>query len=268
MSARMSAAVQEVFVSAGDRVKAGQILLTLDDRELREQLTAGEAQLSQAAAEFRRARQLFERNATTEQALTAAESAFNTAKANVDRIKIMLTYATVASPIDGIVTERRIEAGDLANPGQILLAIFDPANMRLEVPVPVRLISKFTLGQELVASLEYPAKSYAAVVTEIVGEIDPLSRTRRVKLRLNDTQGDVLPGTFGRIWVEEEARPAVFIPAEAISRVGQLDQVQVVKDDRMIRRLIKTGREQDGQIEVLSGLSAGDRIVIPSGKEG
>ena len=268
ISARISAYVEEVLVSAGDRVAAGQVLARLDDRELREQLTGGEAQLSQAEAEFKRTRQLFERNATTEQAMTAAESQFNTARANVERLKVMLTYATVTSPIEGIVTERKIEAGDLANPGQLLLTIFDPANMRLEVPVPVRLINKFALGQRYELSLDYPARSYEAEVTEIVGEIDPMTRTRRIKLRIQDPGGEVLPGTFGHILVEENPRPSIYIPAAAVLRIGQLDMVNLARDGRMTRRMIKTGRKEGDQVEVISGLNAGDRIVMPFRVEG
>lgn len=262
ISSRLSASVEEVLVNAGDRVQAGQNLVRLDDRELREQLTAAEAQLDNASAEYRRTRQLMERNATTEQALTAAESAYNSAKAQAERIRVLISYTTVTAPINGIVTERRIEAGDLASPGQLLLVIFDPANMRLEVPVPVRLVPKFELGQPYRVVLDYPAQEFAATVTEIVGELDPVTRTRRVKLRLEDANGLVLPGTFGRIWIEGDAEPAIFIPADAVVRIGQLDMVDIAVDGRIIRRMIKTGRAAGGEVEVLSGLAGGERLVI------
>lgn len=267
ISARMSAYVDEVLVGAGDRVTNGQALLVLDRRELREQLAAGEAQLNQAMTEYRRTKQLFDRNAATDQAMTASQSGYNSAKAEVERIKIMLTYATITSPIDGVVTERKIEAGDLASPGLVLLSIFDPANMRLEVPVPVRLINKFSLGQKLTAKLDYPEGSYEAEVTEIVGEIDPLTRTRRIKLRLFNTEGKVLPGTYGRIWVDEAPRASIFIPVRAVQSVGQLDMVHVVRDNRMIKRLVRLGGTQEQDVEVLSGLSDGDVIAVIANRE-
>lgn len=257
IGARLSAYVNEVFIKAGDRVTEGQVLITLDDREIREQLAAADAQLRQAQREFQRTRQLFDQNAATEQALTAAESAFNTARANLDRVKVTLSYAQVTSPIDGIVIERLVEAGDLANPGQILVTVYDPADMRLDVPVPVRLIGKFALGQERMARLDHPAGVYTSVVKEIVGEIDPMTRTRRVKLQLAGTGEAVLPGTFGRIWVEEDPRPAILIPPSAIERVGQLERVYVVRDGRAVRRLIRTAGPVGDRVEVLSGLEPG-----------
>lgn len=263
----LSATVTEVFAGAGDRVTANQPLVTLDDRELRQQLASAEAQLTRADSEFRRARQLLNRGATTEQVLTTAEAAFNSARADVERIKVLLTYTAISAPMDGIVTDRQADVGDLISLGQALMCVFDPQHMRLEAPVPVRLISKFTIGQEMKVTLDHPKKSYLAVVTEIVAEIDPLTRTQLIKLKLQDTDGDVLPGAFGRIQIEEDARSAIFIPVSAISRVGQLDFVMVEQEGRMLRRMVRTGREQDGSVEVFSGLSAGDRLIMPEGAE-
>ena len=267
LSARMNSYVDQVLVGAGDTVTNKQILVVLDQRELQEQLAIGEAQLNQAATEYRRTKQLFDREAATDQAVTSAESAYLTAKANVERIRVMLTYATITSPLDGIVTELSVEAGDLANPGQPLLGLYDPANMRMEVPVPVRLIDHFALGQKVTAHLDYPAESFAAEVSEIVGEIDPATRTRKVKMRLLDTRGRVPPGAFGRIFVEETPRPAIFIPQAAVLQVGQLTMVQVVRGERMVQCLIRTGNTDGSDVEVLSGLTGGDRIVLTAGKE-
>ena len=261
LSARIGGYVNDVLVNAGDKVAAGQVLMTLDDREIREQLAAAEANLKQADAEYKRQRQLFERTATTEQALTAAESAFNAAKAQVDRVRIMRSYSQVQSPIDGIVTERQVESGDLANPGSLLLSVYDPGNMRLEAAVPVRLVHKFTLGSEVDIRLEYPARRLKGVVTEIVSEVDERSRTQRVKIQLPAGERDILPGAFGRIGIQESLRPAILVPAASIYRMGQLELVQVVQDGRAFRRMVKTGATYNQRVEILGGVKAGERIL-------
>jgi len=261
LSARIPATVSEVFVSAGDAVKKDQLLVTLDDREIKEQLAAAEAQAKQAETEFQRARQLFEKAATTEQALTAAGSMRSAAKAQLDRVQVMLSYARIVSPIDGVVTDRRIEAGDLAGPGQVLLAVYDPARMRLEVPVPVRLVEHVAMGQEVQIVLDRPSRAYRGKVTEIVSEIDPASRTQTVKARLDGTAGDVLPGTFGRLSVDGEPRETLLIPAGAVYRVGQLEMVQVVAGGRASRRMVTTGAVYGDRVEVLSGLNAGEQVL-------
>ena len=268
LSARIPAYVGEIFASAGDRVKKGQRLIALDDRDIRQKLAAAEAQLNQARTEYERAQQLFEKQATTDQALTAAESMFTAAKAQVEEVKVMLTYAQVESPIDGIVTERRVEAGDLANPGMLLLAVYDPLRMRLEAPVPVRLIDRLALGQEVEVSLERPARVLKGTVSEIVSEVDSASRTQLVKVHLEGVEGDVLPGTFGRLWVAAEPREALFVPASAVVQIGQLSFVQVARDGRAVRRLVKTGPARAGRVEILSGLRTGEAVVVNPIREG
>ncbi|MBN1268147.1 MAG: efflux RND transporter periplasmic adaptor subunit [Kiritimatiellae bacterium] len=268
LSARISAYVKEVFVSAGSRVKAGQPLVTLDSREIQEQLAAAEAQLKQAETEFNRTRQLLEKNATTEQALTAAETLFNSARAQVEQVRVMVTYTAITSPIDGIVTHRRIEAGDLANHGQVLLSVYDPARMRLEAPVPMRLVERLELDQDVEVELDRPAGTYRGRVAEIVSEVDPLSRTQLVKVRLEELPGGALPGTFGRLWVEEAPRPALLVPRTAVYRVGQLEVVQLVRDGRAHRRLVRTGAAHGDRVEILSGLQAGDVVLVNPGMEG
>lgn len=262
LSARMPAYVKEVFVSAGSPVKKGQELVTLDDREIQEQGTAAEAQFKQAEAELNRTRQLFDNKATTDQALTAAQSMFTSARAQWERSKVMLTYARIVSPMDGIVTERHVEPGDLANPGQLLLAIYDPANMQLEAPVPVRLLAKLPVGQVVDVTLDRPATNFQGRVRQIVSEIDPLSRTQLVKVHIEGTAADILPGTFGRLWVADDARQAIVIPASAVYSVGQIELVQIVKDGRAIRRAVRTGQKHGASVEVLSGLDAGDALLV------
>ena len=261
LSSRISAYVKKVYVSAGDKVRQGQVLILLDDRELKQQLAAAEAGLAQAKIEYKRAQKLIAVNATTDQALTTARTAFETASARVRQTNVMLTFAKITSPIDGRITDRRIEAGDLAALGQPLLGVFAPQNMRIEVPVPVRLVEKMQLEQKVDIELERPARPFTGRVIEVVGEVDPMSRTQRMKVHIDSAGTDVLPGTFGRVWIADSPRPAILVPTSAVYRIGQLEMVQVVKDRHVIRRLVKTGAIFGERIEILSGLSAGDTIL-------
>ena len=268
LSARLPAYVKAVFVNAGDAVTNGQVLVTLDDREIREQLTAAEAQFKQAEAEYERARGLFEKNATTQQALTAAESMFQSARAQVDQVKVMLTYAQIAAPIDGVVTDRRIEAGDLANPGMLLLAVYDPARMRLEAPVPVRLIDRLALGQEVDVALERPArtlKGQGRGDRQRGGPVQPHAEGQgpargRRRARCCPAR------SAGSGWKTSLAT-AIRVPQSAVYRSGQLELVQVARDGRAIRRLVKTGPEYGDTVEILSGLKAGETILAEPRRE-
>lgn len=265
VSARVQAYVREVRVEAGSQVKAGDVLVLLDDRDFQKQLAAAQAQLDQAETELKRAQALFEQGAIPDQALVAARSAEQSSRAQLEGARVTLSYATIVAPMDGVVTERRVESGDLASPGRILLTLYDPMRMRLEAPVPVRLISRLQLGQSVEVTLEHPSITLNGRVAEIVSEIDPRSRTQTVKVNLDQVGEPLLPGTFGRLWVQESPRPGILIPKAAVRRTGQLEYVMVATGDRMIRRLVRTGPALGDLVEILSGLQGGARIVLTNG---
>ncbi len=261
ISARVGGVVQNVLVSAGDRVSAGQPLLMIDDREMREQLTAAGAHLNRAESELQRARQLFAAQAATQQQMTDAESAFLAAQARVEQLRVALTYYEIRSPIDGVVTDHRIEQGDLASPGQILLALYNPNAMRLDAPVPMRLIERTQKGSRMIVELDQFATPLDGEVTEIVSEIDSSSRTRMVRVRLATESPDILPGTFGRLVIEDAPRHGFLVPASSVFRVGQLEMVHRLKDDRVLRVMVRTGPVAGDMVEILSGLADGDVIL-------
>lgn len=267
LSARIPATIQSMRVAAGDAVTNGQVLATLDDRDIREQLAAVESQFRQAEIEYKRTLGLFEKGAATDQMRVAALSGFESAQARLQQVRVMLSYAVVVSPLDGIVTDRRMEAGDLAAPGQVLVSVYDPRRMRVDIPVPVRLLPRFPLGQTFAMALDGVTGSVTGTVQEIVAEVDPSSRTRKVKIRLDAGAPRILPGTYARVVVDGESHPSVRVPAAAVIRVGQQEFIQVVAEGRVIRRVVRTGVARDGQVEVLSGLADGEAIVPEPLKE-
>jgi len=262
LSSRISAYIKDVLVSAGKLVKEGDLLVELDQREIREQLAAAEAQLAQAKTAFERAKRLLETNATTRQSFEAAESAFKAAAANVDGIKVMLSYTRILSPLDGVVTDRRIETGDLASPGQVLLSVYDASRLRLEAWVPARLVAHFTSGRVVQVVLDHPQRELTGKIAEIVGELDPTTRSQLVKIQLEGAPQDVLPGAYGHVRVEADRHTAILVPASTVYRIGQLEYVQVVRGDRVIRRLVKTGPALGSRVEILSGMVVGEQVLL------
>jgi RND family efflux transporter MFP subunit len=262
VSARTGGVIEEITVVAGDRVSKDQLLVRIDDREIRQQRAAAEAQLRRAATELERTRRLLEQEAATRQQFTDAETAHDAARARFEQINVVLSYHEVRSPIDGVITDRRIEQGDLAAPGQSLLAVFRPSAMRLDAPVPVRLIDRLATGQPVRVVIDELDRPVNGIVTEIASEVDQASRTRMVKVRLEDVAAAVMPGAFGRLMLELDTQDGIRIPATAVLRVGQLEMVSVIQNGRAVRRMIRTGPRQDGLVEVLSGLSAGEVVLL------
>lgn len=262
LSARVSAYVQEVHVHAGDAVERDQILIRLDDRDLRAQLTAAQAILRRAETEFERIQRLHATQAATEQQLIAAESAFRAARSAVDQAEVALTFTEIRAPFAGRITDREVEVGMLTNPGQPLLHLYDPARMRLDVPVPVRLVDALVIGDAVALQLERPDTPQTGRVHRVIAAIDAHSRTQLVQVLLEPSDPPPLPGTFGRLWIPAAPRDVILVPRSAVYRTGQLEMVQVVAKQRVVRRLVKTGTVRDDEVEVLAGLSDGETILV------
>jgi multidrug efflux pump subunit AcrA (membrane-fusion protein) len=126
----------------------------------------------------------------------------------------------------------------------------------------VRLVERLKLGQAVEVTLDHPPRAVPGQVTEIVSEIDPAARTQTVKIQLDQGDLRLLPGTFGRLWVETDPRPSLFIPAAAVTRAGQLELVRVAADGRARVRLVRTGPARGDRVEVLSGLRPGEQVVV------
>lgn len=259
---RINAHVTGVHADAGDRVARGDLLVSLDDRDMRERLHAAEADFEQARTEFERTKRLFETDAATDKAYVAARSEYQRARARKNETLVSLDYTEIRAPVDGVVTERHIETGDLSTPERTILSIFQPEAMRLEAPVPVRLAGQISVGDRFPVHFDAPGGRYTGQVSEIIHEIDPKSRTRTVRVRLPEKINSVLPGTFGRLRLESPAEDGIFVPQSAVYRVGQLEMVQYVSDGRVTVQLVKTGPRRDGFVEILAGLDPGDTVLV------
>lgn len=319
VSARIMAQALAVLAAEGDVVQKGQLLVRLDDRELRtkvlqaeagkrqaeaglQQAAAGrrqaeaglrqaEAQLELATATHERFKALLEGRAVSRQeyeqvaaqeriaqgavaqaegavaqaggAVAQAESAVAQAASAVDEARTWLAFAEVHAPAAGRVIARRIDAGSMATPGAPLFVIEQEGHLRLELPVDSALSGSVTRGTQLAVSVEAAGFAGTVLVTDVVAAGDPVSRSFLVKADLPLSPG-LRSGQYARVTLALGTRDAMTIPAAALVRRGQLDGVFVVEaGDRLAYRIVQVGRETSpGQREILSGLSAGERIAV------
>lgn len=262
VSPRLSAHIMDIHVRAGETVHTGDLLVSLDDRDVTARLAAAQAARGQAETEYRRTERLYESGAATHREYIAARSEYRSAQAREEEARIMKMFTEIHSPVDGIVAERFVESGDLVSPGQILMTLFDPDAMRLEIPVPERFAGHMAVGDPVSVRIGAAGAVHEGVIEEMSGSLDPAARTRSVRVQMDVAGSGVPPGTFGRMIVETEADEGVFIPGTAVFRVGQLEMVQVVSEDRVVRRLVRTAPADNGMIEILSGLDEGETVLI------
>jgi RND family efflux transporter MFP subunit len=261
LAAKLSGRIEELPVALGQRVKAGAVIARLDAADIKARLEQVRANLEQAERDWQRASALFDQQATTRSERDAAEARLRISKAAVAEAQALLGYADVQAPFDGVIARKVAEAGDLAVPGKPIVEIENLSALQLEADVPEALVAGVKSNDTMQVQVDAVRKAYPATVQEIAPAGDPLSRTFRIKLDL-PAAPELLPGQFARLLVPSGRSPMIQVPTSAVVRRGQMELIFVVEDQRAILQLVKTGRQMDGHLEIVSGLEPGDVVAI------
>jgi len=261
LEARLSGRIEKMPVVLGDRVRKGQLVARLDAGEIGARLEQAEAALEQADRDWKRISALFEQQSVTRADYDSAQSRQRVAKGAVAEAKAMMGYVEIIAPFDGVVTKKWADVGDLAAPGKALIAIEDPSALQLEADVPQAIASRVQRDARLVARVDGVSGELTGTVSEIAPAADSVSRTFRVKVDLA-VQPGLSSGQFARLVVPVGESDSLRVPVSAVVQRGQLEIVFVVANSHAQLHLVKTGKRVGDELEVLSGLHAGDVAVI------
>ncbi len=276
VSSRILATISAIYVRAGNSVKQGDMLVQLDDRELKAQyaqikqlVVTAKTSLDLIKLEHERINNLYDRQVVSRAEFDRVTSSLKSSLANYQRsqeklneAEAALSFATIRSPIDGKVIERYAEPGDTASPGIPLIKIYNPSLLRLDAQVRESLVSGTNVAEGINVYIDAINKELTGIVDEVVPSADPGSRSVTVKVLLPANEG-LYPGMFGRLLIPTGKVERNYIPGNAISHLGQLEFVKVLKDNNVSRRFIRTGRQNGkGDVAVLSGLEEGETIII------
>lgn len=261
LSAKVTGVIDAVNVAPGAKVARGQVLATIDAREIKARLDSAAAAQDQARKDFARIEKLLQSGSSTRQEFEGATTRLRTADAALVEAKTMLQYTEITAPFDGVLTRKLVEVGDLATPGKPLLELENSSLLRFECEIPEALVDKVQMGGELAVMVDAAGAELSGRVSEIAPSASAGSRTFLVKLDLPAAE-KLRAGQFGRVRVPVRERPAVLVAEGAVVRRGQIESVFVVEEGKVRLRLIKSGRKMDGKVEVLSGLSGGEAVVV------
>jgi RND family efflux transporter MFP subunit len=262
VSSKLMGVVRTVHVHEGDMVKQGDLLVTIDQRQVQARLEQALANAEVAAKEYRRYEQLLKDQSASQQEFDRAQARYREARAAVDSARVSQKDALVRAPYDGRVVAKMVEPGDLASPGTPFVTIEQQGLFCTDLLLPESHIQAVKLG--LVVKVVVPAMNNAQFTGEvgrIVPSADARSRSFQVKVRMPEGP-DFKSGMFARVMIPVGGEGMLLIPRSAIVVEGQLNGVFIL-DDRQIAhfRLVRTGREYGDQVEVLSGLGGGQRYV-------
>lgn len=278
MAAQVSGTVTEIRVRPGDHVKAGQVLLRLDDQQAHQAVAAGSAQalaaqatLTEASQDEHRQQQLFAQGYISQAALDRAEARFHSAQAvaqaqqaQASESRTAAGYYVLRAPFDGVVADIPANVGDMAQPGRPLLNCYDPTHLRVTAQLPQSVaatVDDQRTRLELVAgqSPEHWVKPASLIVLPTV---DPLSHTVQVRLGL---AGKNLPrpGTFVRVWLPGSGTATTRrVPLSAVVQRAEMTGVYVRDaQGQALLRQVRLGRVMGSEVEVLTGVGAQDAVI-------
>jgi RND family efflux transporter MFP subunit len=280
VSARVTANVIELPVAAGQHVHKGDVLVRLDDRDMRarrqqaqEALRRAEATRDLAQSDYERDKGLYEKAVIPKSEFDITNMRLRTSTADVAGLQqaqhdaeVTLGYTVIRSPYDGVVIDKLSDVGDLAAPGKPLLTLYESGRLWLEAAVPEEQAGDIHIGKSYQVRLDSLDKVMAGRLVEIVPSADSSSRTITARVTIPQTEG-VFPGLFGRVLIPVGERQRVAIPDAAILRVGQLAMVDVEEAGTLRRRSVQVGRQLGDQVEILSGLVPGEKVSLTPRKE-
>jgi RND family efflux transporter MFP subunit len=274
IGSKLLARVVEVSLKAGQLVRAGEVLVRLDDADLQAKLeqaqaaaVSAEAAYNEVVVDEQRYASLVKTGAVSRQdydkmvtSVKSRQADLRRAKEIVNEVQATLDWATIRSPIDGTVIDKKVDVGDLVTPGQLLVTLFDPKQMQLVASVRESLAHRLEVGQDIDVEFEGLQKRCSGTVSEIVPEAQAASRAFQVKVTGPCPKG-VYTGMFARMFIPLADEQVLVVPRQAIRQVGQLELVDVVSEGRTIRRAVRTGRRLGENVEILSGLREGEQVI-------
>ena len=261
IAAKVMGAIEELPVTLGQRVKAGDLLVKISAAEISAKVLQAQSQLNMARRDLERERDLLAKNASTTEMVKGLEDRFVMTQAMVSEAETMLSYATVRAPFDGVVARKLANAGDLSAPGQPLLEIEGTAAFQIEAGVPDSLAARLAVGTPLVVEVPAAGVTFTGALVELSSASDAFARNVPAKISVPAGTA-VRSGQFARVQVPGAPARIMLAPAAAVSTLGQMERVFVAVDNRAVLRLVKTGATRGERVEILSGVAEGDRLVL------
>ncbi len=260
ISSKLMGYVKGLRVDVGDRVKKGEILLKIDSRSIREKIKQAKANFENAKFNYTRIKKLYKAGAVSEKTFIAAKSTFEQAKAALKDARTLLSYSIVRSPINGFISKRFVQNGDLAAPSQPLLVVEGSSFYQVQTNIPNSLFGNFLKMKKVPIDIE--GKEIYGTPQYIQKSEDPVSHTHLVKITIPKLKF-VHPGEFAKVLITQNPIEAITVPESSIVERGGIEGVFVLDKNNVAHfRMLRLGEKVGKEYIVLSGLKQGERLFV------
>lgn len=264
VAAQVSGRVVEVHVDAGQAVRKGDLLMRIDAREASEVAAGTSAQYVNARAHYQRTVSLRQQGFVSQAAVDKAKADLDAAQAAHGQAAVGVGHATVRAPLTGIVAQRLTEMGEMATPGKPLLVMHDPQGLRVTASIPQYRVPQMHAVRQ--ARIEFPelGKVVDATSVTVLPTADAATHVSPVRVGLPPGFADIVPGMHARVHFVVGRANKMTVPQTAIVRRGEVAAVYVQNEQEALSlRQLRLGEPLGtGEVEVLAGLRAGERVVL------
>ncbi|HTN34350.1 MAG TPA: efflux RND transporter periplasmic adaptor subunit [Marinobacter sp.] len=263
ITTEVSGRVVALNLKSGHRVKRGDVLVQLDDRQVRADLQVIEAQLADARRQLERTEQLRLNNSVSQALVDELRTAVDVAKAQRLAVQVRLENHRIEAPFQGVVGLSDVNIGAYVSPGVSLTTLDTTDQMELNFAIPERFIGEVHTGQQVYGlSPAFPDQTFVGKLSELDTRINELSRALPVRALIDNPGGKLRPGQFISVTLTLRERQGLVVPEQAIMIRGS-DQYVFVAEDGIARRvLVKLGTRMPGMVEVVEGLTAEDAVIV------
>jgi membrane fusion protein (multidrug efflux system) len=263
ISCKTSNIVTAVRFRDGERVRRGQVLVQLDDAQARADVAAAQAALTESESQYNRSRELLDTQALSKSSFDQLEATLKANRARLGAATARLEDTVIRAPFSGRVGLRRVSVGTLISPGNVITTLDDTSVIKLDFSVPENFLATLREGLAIRARAPaFPGRSFAGTVASIDSRVDLNTRSVTVRALLANDDGALKPGMFLNVTLANDEREALVIPEEALTPEAERQYVFVVADGRAERREVRIGNRRPGSVEILAGLSAGERVIV------
>jgi membrane fusion protein (multidrug efflux system) len=263
ISTKISNIVTAVTFRDGERVKRGEVLVQLDDAQARADVAAAQAAVTESESLYNRSRELLNTQALSKSSFDQLEATLKANRAKLQAASARLEDTVIRAPFSGRVGLRRVSIGTLISPGDVITTLDDTSVIKLDFSVPENFLASLREGLSIRASAPaFPGRNFAGKVSSIDSRVDMATRSVIVRALLANEDGALKPGMFLNVSLANDEREALVIPEEALSPEAEHQYVYVVADGKVSRREVRIGGRQPGTVEIVAGLSAGEKVVV------
>ncbi len=265
LNAEVSAKVIAIHFREGQRVTAGQLLVSLDDQELQAEYNKLKYTEQLNKANEQRRSRLLEEQAISQEEYDVALTTLNTSRAELELVEARLAKYKIYAPFDGKIGLRQVSVGSYVNTGNIIARIYKINPVKIDFSIPSRYLNDINVGDKLTFTVDAYEETFTGEIYALEPQIDPTSRSIKLRARCPNPAGKLLPGQFAKInLILERIEDAIMVPA--ISVVPELNRMKVFvfEDGKAQAREVTTGIRTQDEVQIVSGLEPGD-VVVTSG---